>query len=90
MVPATAHGARFKAVIEFLARVGSGLTEHSYKGEQTPQGFGTGTPAMAKEPISMLRGAWAFTVCLVAGDSKVQAEWTQLDQTAYLKGASGF
>ena len=84
-----AHGMGHKPTLEILARIGRGLTEHSYEGGQTTRGFGAGTPAAAKEQISILRWDREFTSRLVSGDAKAQGEWTRLHETAYPEGQGG-
>jgi hypothetical protein len=71
-----------KGMLEFMAKIGRGLTEHSFEGGKTTQGFGM-TPEAAKERISALRNDSEWSSKYMTGNADAQAELKRLMAVAY-------
>lgn len=71
-----------KGMLEFMARIGRGLTEHTFEGGKSTQSFGM-TPEAARQRISELRTDQSWSTKYMSGDSEAQKELQRLMKIAY-------
>ena len=71
-----------KGMLEFMAKIGRGLTEHTFEGGKTTQGFGM-TPEAAKDRIAALRNDSEWASKYMNGNADAQAELKKLMAVAY-------
>jgi len=69
-------------MLKFMARIGRGLTEHTFEGGKSTQGFGM-TPEAARARISSLQQDKEFSTKYIAGNADAQAEMQKLMKIAY-------
>lgn len=69
-------------MMKFLARVGRGLTEHSFEGGKSTNSFGM-TPEAARQRVAALRSDPEFTSKYLSGNADAKAEMERLMRTAY-------
>lgn len=71
-----------KGMLEFMSKIGRGLTEHNFEGGQTTQSFGM-TPAAAQDRIKALQADKDFSSKYLTGNADAQAEMARLIKLAY-------
>jgi hypothetical protein len=71
-----------KGMLEFMAKIGRGLTEHTFEGGQNTQSFGM-TPEAAKQRISTLQQDSDWTKKYLNGNADAKAEMQRLMGIAY-------
>ena len=71
-----------KGMLEFMAKIGRGLTEHNFEGGNTTQGFGM-TPEAAKQRIGALQGDKEWVGKYLGGNVEAQNEMKRLMGIAY-------
>lgn len=71
-----------KDMLQFMARIGRGLTEHTFEGGKTTQSFGM-TPEAARERIGALRNDQTWATKYMTGDVEAQNEMKRLMAIAY-------
>ena len=76
------QGMGTKGMLEFMAKIGRGLTEHTFEGGKSTQGFGM-TPEAAMQRINALRGDQAWATKYINGGADEQAEMKRLMSIAY-------
>lgn len=69
-------------MLKFMARIGRGLTEHSFEGGNSTNSFGM-TPEAAKSRISALQNDKAWASKYISGSADEQAEMKRLMAIAY-------
>lgn len=69
-------------MLKFMARIGRGLTEHTFEGGKTTQGFGM-TPEAARDRITALRNDKDWSTKYMSGGADQQAELKRLMAIAY-------
>jgi hypothetical protein len=69
-------------MMKLLSRMGRGLTEHTFEGGKTTQGFGM-TPEAAQNRIAQLRSDADWGKKYISGDKTAQDEMTKLMSIAY-------
>lgn len=69
-------------MLKLMARIGRGLTEHSFEGGKSTQGFGM-TPDAAKARISQLREDREWSTRYISGNTDARAEMAKLMAVAY-------
>lgn len=76
------QGLGTKGMLEFMAKIGRGLTEHTFEGGNTTKGFGM-TPEAAQQRIAALRNDQAWSTKYISGGADEQAEMKRLMSIAY-------
>lgn len=71
-----------KDMLQFMARIGRGLTEHSFEGGKSTQSFGM-TPEAARQRIGELRSDTDWSTKYMSGNAEAQKELQRLMQIAY-------
>jgi hypothetical protein len=69
-------------LLKLTARIGRGLTEHTFETGKDTQSFGM-TPAAAQSKISALKGDREFVTKYLAGDTAAKAEMERLHKLAF-------
>ena len=69
-------------MMKFMARIGRGLTEHTYEGGKTTQGFGM-TPEAAQQRISQLREDKEWSTKYINGNADAKTEMARLMAIAF-------
>lgn len=69
-------------MMKFMARIGRGLTEHTYEGGKTTQGFGM-TPEAAQQRISQLREDKEWSTKYINGNADAKTEMSRLMAIAF-------
>lgn len=69
-------------MLKFMARIGRGLTEHTFEGGKSTQGFGM-TPDAAKARISQLREDREWSTRYISGNADARSEMAKLMAVAY-------
>jgi hypothetical protein len=69
-------------MLKFMARIGRGLTEHTFEGGKTTQGFGM-TPEAAQQRIAQLREDREWSTRYISGNADARAEMSKLMAVAY-------
>lgn len=69
-------------MLKFMARIGRGLTEHTFEGGRSTNSFGM-TPEAAKQRISALREDRDFTAKYLSGNADARSEMQRLMEVAY-------
>lgn len=72
-----------RKMLERLSKFGRGLTEHTFEGGRTTQGFGSNTPEAALSRIAELKNDRDFAAKYIAGGADQKAEMARLHQIAY-------
>jgi hypothetical protein len=71
-----------KGLLEFMSRVGRGLTEHNFESGRTTNSFGM-TPDAAKNRIQQLRGDKEWSSKYLSGNADARAEMDRLMKLAF-------
>lgn len=71
-----------KATLEFLSRIGRGLTEHSFEGGKSVTGFGM-TPEAAQAQLAALKSDREFTARYLNGDASARKQMDTLMKQAF-------
>ena len=71
-----------KDMLQFMARIGRGLTEHSFEGGKNTQSFGM-TPEAARQRISELRSDSDWATKYMNGNAEAQKEMQRLMAVAF-------
>lgn len=74
-----------KGMLEFMAKIGRGLTEHGFEGGQTTNSFGM-TPEAARSKIAGLQSDKEWATKYLSGNVEAQAEMKRLMSIAYSEG----
>jgi hypothetical protein len=69
-------------LLKFMAKIGRGLTEHTFEGGRSTSTFGM-TPEAAKQRINDLRSDRAWAGKYMSGDAEAKAEMQRLMSLAY-------
>lgn len=74
-----------KGLLEFMAKIGRGFTEHEFEGGRSVNSFGM-TPDAAKQRISALKADPDFAAKYIKGNADAVAEMTRLQNLAFPDG----
>lgn len=69
-------------MLKFMARIGRGLTEHTFEGGKSTSGFGM-TPEAAKQRLTQLRGDPDWSKQYLAGNAEARNEMARLMSVAF-------
>ena len=75
-------GMGIKGMLEFMSKIGRGLTEHTFEGGKSTNSFGM-TPEAARSRVNDLKADPSWTSKYLQGDTDAKAEMARLMALAY-------